>query len=297
MSETRIASSQLSATISALGAELIQLETAGGVPLLWHGDPAWWAGRAPLLFPIVGRVPDDAIVVDGRTYPLKQHGFARNTDFTCVDATPSLCTFTLVADAATRAAYPFDFRLSVTYAITDATLTVRATVTNCETERSMPFSFGFHPAFRWPVRPGSQRQDHSLVFSAPETSPISRPQDGLLGLEKQPSPVQGRVLPLADALFERGALIFDRLSSSCVTYRDGEADLIEIAFQNLPHLGIWTKPGAPFVCIEPWHGFAAPEGFAGELASKPGVIVLRPGTSAHFEMRVRVCAALASGRN
>lgn len=289
MTLTRIGTGRLRAVVSARGAELQALETADGRPLLWSGDPTWWTGRAPLLFPIVGRVQDDEILVEGRRYPLKQHGFARTHDFTPVSANDTHCSFVLTASAGTRAVYPFAFALQVHYEITGDTLAVRAVVTNNESRRVMPFSFGFHPALLWPLRAGTQRDDHALIFSHAETASIARPTDGFLSATRQRNPVgDGRTLALRDELFSDGALIFDSLTSDTIMYRSGGALSVRISFKGMPHLGVWSKPGAPFVCIEPWHGYAAPEGFAGELADKPGIICLPPGNSRAFEMQISV---------
>lgn len=288
MSHTRIASDTLAAAISAHGAELVALE-AKGTPLLWDGDPAWWAGRSPLLFPIVGRVPDDLITIEGHRYPLKQHGFARLSTFDLVAATAAHCRFRLTDSSGTRALYPFAFALTLDYDIAGNTLSVHARVENRETQRMMPFSFGFHPAFRWPLPPATGKEDHMLVFSHAEHAATARPLDGLLAPKRHPNLVgDSRRLALDDALFEEGALIFDTLASNTITYRNSRGASIEIGFDNLPHLGIWTKPGAPFVCVEPWHGYAAPLGFSGELADKPGVVRLAPGAAAEFIMRLTI---------
>lgn len=289
MTLTRIGSDQLSAAISPLGAELTSLETADGLPLLWNGDPAWWTGRSPLLFPIVGRVPGDEILIEGRRYPLKQHGFARTSMFARLAASQTRCSFRLAADAATRAVYPFAFVLDVHYEIAGATLTVRVDVTNEEPRRAMPFSFGFHPALRWPLHPGTPKDAHDLLFSHPEIATVARPRDGFLAPQREANPVDAdRVLHLRDAMFEAGALVFDTLASDAVRYRTGDGSSVRISFSGMPHLGIWSKPGAPFVCIEPWHGFAAPEGFAGELGDKPGIIQLAPGARHSFKMLLSV---------
>lgn len=285
----RLRSQRLEAAVSAHGAELQSLATADGQALLWHGDPAWWTGRAPLLFPIVGRVPGDEILVEGRRYPLKQHGFARTSDFAPVKQSEAACTFELTSSPATLAAYPFAFRLEVRYELFDTSLLVSAVVTNQAPRRAMPFSFGFHPALLWPLHSSAHKEDHDLSFSHAETAPIARPSDGLLALTRHPNPVgEGRHLRLRDDLFADGALIFDTLSSDRITYGCADGFSVAISFEGMPHLGIWSKPGAPFVCIEPWHGFAAPEGFADELAKKPGIICLPPGQSRGFQMRLSI---------
>jgi galactose mutarotase-like enzyme len=287
MTDATIGSSALTARIAARGAELVALETAQGQPLLWHGDPAWWSGRAPLLFPIVGRLPGDKTLIDGASHDLPQHGFARGSTFTLVSAADVSCVYELVSNPDTLSRYPRAFSLRVAYAVEDATLSVTATVTNAD-RKPMPFSFGYHPAFRWPLASGAERSGHCLVFSDDETAPIHRPDDGLLSAWTEASPVIDRRIELSDALFDKGALIFTRPRSRQVTYQGPDSARLTVAFEGMPHLGIWTKPGAPFVCIEPWQGYAAPAGFAGELATKPGIVILPPGAKADFTMTITV---------
>jgi galactose mutarotase-like enzyme len=280
----------LGASVSARGAELQRLHTANGEELLWDGDPDVWAGRSPLLFPVVGNVKDDRITVHGQHYPLLRHGFARTSLFELVEAGDAHCTWRLRANAETRAHYPFAFRLDVTYALDGNRLTMRATVAN-EGREPMPASFGFHPAFRWPLVPGVAREDHAVRFEEAEPAPIRRLAGGLMG-GPEPTPVAGDRLALADALFERDALIFDRLASRRLTYGAAQdaakGRQLQLDFPAMPHLGIWTKPGAGFICLEPWQGFADPVDFDGELAKKPGIVAIPPQSDRVFELSVTV---------
>lgn len=276
----------LGAAVSARGAELQRLHTASGEELLWDGNPDVWAGRSPLLFPIVGNVKDDHITVRGRRYPLLRHGFARTSTFELVESAAAHCTWRLKPNDETRTRYPFAFRLDVTYAFDGARLTMRATVAN-EGADTMPASFGFHPAFRWPLVAGVAREDHDVRFDKPEPEPIRRLAGGLLG-SPEPTPVTGDRLALADTLFERDALIFDRLRSRRLTYGPPAGRRLQLDFPEMPHLGIWTKPGAGFICLEPWHGTASPCDFDGELAEKPGILAIRPHSEQVFELAVTV---------
>ena len=282
-STVSISTPALSAEISATGAELIRLQDRTGADLLWDGDPAFWTGRSPLLFPMVGRVKGDRITVAGQAYEIGQHGFARSSVFTLVRSDAAACTWRLEASEATRRHYPFAFRLDVTYRIEDATLHMVAEVTNAG-DTVMPASFGFHPALRWPLPYGKSRAAHEIVFERNEPAPIRRPVDGLLSAAQFPTPVRDHHLKLHDDLFEDGALVFDTLASRSVVY----GDAVRVAFPHMPHLGIWTKPGAGYVCIEPWQGHASPEGFDGELADKPGMVAIAPGAKAAFAMSISV---------
>jgi galactose mutarotase-like enzyme len=260
--------------IAPHGAELVRLQDATGADWLHDGDPVWWTGRAPILFPMVGRAAGDQIRVDGRKYPLPQHGFARRSLFEVVEAGPHRALLRLTDSEATRAAYPFAFRLDVAYALDGATLNVVATVANAD-EKPMPFSLGFHPAFRWPL-PGAKGA-HEARFEKPEPAPIRRLADGLLDPFAQKNPAASGLLPLEPGLFAQDALIFDQLSSRRVAFGPRGGPEVAVSFPGLPHFALWTKPGAPFLCLEPWQGFAATKDFDGEFADRRGVVTLAPG--------------------
>jgi galactose mutarotase-like enzyme len=288
----RIASAELAAEIAPLGAELVRLTDADGRELLWDGDPAWWSGRAPILFPIVGALRHDRYLIDGRSYALPRHGFARRRIFTLHEHAADAATFRLVADEQTRADYPFDFILDMRFAIEGARLTMTASVTN-EGEDSMPASFGFHPALRWPLPYGGARAEHRIRFEAEESAPVRRlDASGLLDPEPRPTPVEGRDLVLDDGLFAEDALIFDQLRSRRLRFGVPGNTQIEVGYQGIPQLGLWTKPGAGYLCIEPWQGHADPADHDGELADKPGMIAIAPGETRRFAMEIAVVAAV-----
>ena len=274
---------RLEAEISLTGAELIRLRDASGREWLWSGDPAWWGGRAPLLFPIVGKVPNDRIRVDGVEYPMRQHGIARTAPFEVLENTPTLASLVLRASEATKAQYPFDFELEARYRLEGASLALDVIATNRST-RPMPCSFGFHPALRWPFIEGEAKTDYVVAFAEDEPAPIRRLSGGQLGPELHPTPVEGRILRLRDDLFLEDAIIFDRLNSRSLKLISPSGRSVTFDFPDMPQLGVWSKPGAPFVCIEPWQGYAAPQGFDGELAAKPGGVVIAPGGSRTFSM-------------
>jgi galactose mutarotase-like enzyme len=282
----RIASEQLTAAINPFGAELSSLTDAQGRELMTDADPAFWTGRAPLLFPVVGQPAGGTIRVDGRSYPMEKHGFARRSRFEIVAAEPARAVFALRDDETTRAQYPFAFQLEVAFSIKAATLRTDVSIANTG-DTSMPASFGFHPAFAWPLPGGGAREDHRILFDADEPSPVKTiAVDGTIAAELRPSPLVHRELHLADALFERDALIWDPVRSDRVTYGAPTGQRLEIACPDTTKLAIWTKPGARFVCIEPWHGIADPEGYAGEFRDKSGVFILPPGGTKRIGMKV-----------
>jgi len=282
-----IASAALSADVATLGAELQNLSDADGRRLQWDGDPAVWSGRAPLLFPIVGMLAGGAYRFDGRRYAMPKHGFARHATFDVVSHAAGSAVLRLQPDPSTRAMYPFEFQLDVAITMLDACVTLTATIANHDS-RPMPVSFGFHPALCWPLPFGEPRRDHVVRFADNEPAMIRRiDAGGLLLPTPQPTPVDGDVLVLRDALFVDDALIFDRLTSRRVTYGARRGPRLRVTFEGFPMLGIWTKPGsAGFICIEPWQGCADPVGYDGDIRDKPGVVMIEPGLSRVFAMTI-----------
>jgi galactose mutarotase-like enzyme len=276
----------LTATIKAQGAELCSLNDAG-VEFIWRAGPAW-PRHAPLLFPIVGRLKNDELRHRGKTYRMTQHGFARDRRFAWAERTPTRCSLVLADDAATRALYPFAFRLVATYALDDAGLDVTLAIANTG-EETLPASLGGHPAFNWPLDPELSKESYALTFVAEELHPVRRLDGGLLRAPTEPTPVRGRVLGLSETLFTDDAVIFDQINSTSVRYAAGQGPWVEVSWSGFRELGLWSKPsGAPFLCIEPWRGYASPATFDGEFTSKPGVMHVAPGAKETLSFRIAV---------
>ena len=278
---------ELSVEIAELGAELQRIQDREGRDWLWNGDPAYWKGRAPLLFPIVGRAAGDCIRVNGAPYRLPQHGLARISRFEPVETGATRCVMRLQSDEATLAIYPFHFRLDVLYELDGSALRVTATVGNAG-QVPLPCAFGFHPAFRWPLPGAAPGATHEILFERPENAPIRRLEGGYLSPVAHPTPVRDRRLVLDYGLFADDAVIFDRLDSRSVVFRAVDGPEVELAFPDMPNLGVWTKPGAPFICIEPWQGFASPKDYEGELADRPGVVSIAPDEARSFGMTIGI---------
>ncbi|WP_245843750.1 aldose 1-epimerase family protein [Sphingomonas spermidinifaciens] len=281
-----LASEHLSARIDPLGAELVSLRDADARELMTDADPAYWTGHAPILFPIVGALNGGVYRLDGREYPLPQHGFARRSTFEVIEQSGDAATLRLTDSEASRAVYPFAFALDVRHALDGPTLTTTVTAHN-RGGRDMPAGIGFHPAFAWPLPYGRDRADHRIVFNAEEPAKLARiVPGGLIGPADRESPLVGRTLALDDDLFAVDALVWQSIRSQSVRYGVEGAPQLRIDFPDTPMLGIWTKPGAAFVCVEPWHGIADPEGFAGEIWEKPGIKRLAPGETWSVAMQV-----------
>jgi len=282
-----IGSGDMSAAINPLGAELWSLKDRQGRELMTDADPRWWTGHAPLLFPFVGRSRGDVYRFEGRDYPMPQHGFARRKVFDVADRSGDAVTFRLEADAETRAVYPFDFRLDMRFAVEGAALRMTATVVNRGTG-ALPFSFGYHPAFAWPLPYDGAAEEHQVLFEKAEPAPIRKVGDepGLIARESIASPVEGNLLAPAHAMFEGDALIWDRLESRSLFWGVPGGKGLRIDFPDTPWLGLWQKPGAHYLCVEPWAGMADLVGFAGDVWEKQGIMRLAPGAERAFRMDV-----------
>ena len=268
-------SDRLSVAVTAQGAELCLLRNAAGLDYLWPASQPW-TRHAPVLFPIVGRLQDDTLTHDGRSYRMTQHGFARDRRFTWVDRSPTGCVLALVDDAQTRAMYPFGFRFEVSYAVQGASLEITYTIVNTG-DAVLPASMGAHPAFRWPLVPGTPKEAYALTFDADEPAPMRGVENGLLTDALRPSPIQGRHLALTPGLFEHDALILLHPASRSVRRAAADGPALTVSWQGFPQLGVWSRPDADFLCIEPWCGVASPAGFTGEFVEKPYLSLIAPG--------------------
>jgi galactose mutarotase-like enzyme len=277
MSETiQISSGASRAEIALRGAELKSWRV-GDDDLLWPGDPASWPDSAPLLFPVVGWTRD-GIRVDGQSYPLGLHGFARTQHFELIDRREDGALFELRANEATRKLYPFSFCFNVDFQLyDDGMLSISLEVFNEDDHRPLPYALGLHPGFRWPL-PGAEGP-HELVFDAEERAeiPVIAP-GGLFSPEKRVVPLDGRRLPLDPALFSE-ALCFLDARSHGLEFRAGSKSL-RMELKNFPHIALWTLPGAEFLCLEAWTGHGDPVYFTGDLHEKPSMRVLAPGEGA-----------------
>ena len=255
--------------------------------MLWQAGPVW-PRHAPVLFPIVGRLKDDRLRHQGKSYHLPQHGFARDRRFAWLNRSATACRLVLHEDAGTRAVYPFAFRLEIAFALDDDALETTFTVTNPGRE-VLPASLGAHPAFVWPLVEGLEKDAHLLEFAEPETAPVHRLDGGLLKPEPEPTPIAGQALALDPALFAADAVILTQPASRSVRYTASGAPAIEVAWEGFEQLGIWSRDGGDFVCIEPWHGMASPTDFDGEFRDKPGLMLIPPGDRRMLSMRIRLC--------
>ncbi len=282
MIEVQLTHGDARATIALLGAEARSWRIAER-DLLWPGDPAIWSDISPILYPVVGWTRDGARV-EGMQFALGLHGFARFENFAVEVAGPHFARLTLSDNERTHAVYPFQFAFVLEYRLSFDTLEVAIEVANPGV-RPAPYACGLHPGFRWPL--GAAGREGALVrFEKAERPEVPRIEPGgLVGKTMRPIPLQGRDLPLSDALFANDALWFLNCESRSLSFIDASGASITMEFPGFPHAALWTRPCAPFICLEAWTGYSDPDGFTGDLSEKPGMRALEPAARARHEAR------------
>lgn len=262
------------------GAELVSIyDKKKNREVIWQADPAYWKRHAPVLFPNVGRHYGDHYTVSGQVYPSKQHGFARDTTFTLVEASDQSVIHEMHSSENTRASYPFDFTLRITHTLKGQELKVCWNVSN-KSSTDMYFTIGGHPAFRVPVTDDTNYQDYSLSFEG-QTSlryKLLDPASGTV-LEESTHELElaNGTCALTPHMFDHDALVFDdgQISRAGILMPDG-SPYLELRCEGFPNFGIWSVPGAPFVCLEPWMGRCDNCGYTGSLEEKPDINSLKP---------------------
>ena len=271
--------------VARLGAEA-RGWSVGGVELLWPGDPAIWGEISPLLFPVVGWTRDGVSVACKR-YDLGLHGFARRLAFEVERREAAFVRLVARDDAATRAVYPFAFRLAAEYRLGERVLEIALEATNSG-DSAMPYACGLHPGFNWPFA-GAARAGARMRFAEAERGevPVIAP-GGLFSPETRPIPLEGgTVLALDDALFAREALCFLDAASRRLRFEQADGSALEMSLDDFPHIALWSRPGAPFLSIEAWTGFGDTVNFDGDVFEKPSMRALAPGESARHAASYR----------
>jgi galactose mutarotase-like enzyme len=265
-----------SVSIDSLGAELKSFDNRlDNTKYLFNGDPVWWNGTAPVLFPIIGGLSGGSYNFGGKSYQLGSHGFARKSEFSVREKTRDKAVFELRSDMKTYEQYPFNFILTITFNLEYAGISVRYEVKNTD-KNTLYFSIGSHPAFNVPFAGGSL-ENYFIEFEQPETDSRFFFIDGCVSLEAEPVFSNSRHLFLTPYIFDRGPIILKNVASRVVGIRKSRSPhTIRMTF-DAPNIAIWSKPNrAPFVCIEPWWGIPDPVGFSDSFDKKPGIIPLAP---------------------
>ena len=268
----------LVARVDSLGAQLVSLEF-GGRECLWQGDERWWPRRAPVLFPIVGSLRPGTVSAEG-PLSMGRHGVVRTREFRVADVHEHAVTFELRSDEQTRAAFPYDFCLRMTYAVEGPSMLRQTFEVENTGNAVLPFTLGGHPAFNVPLCEGERFEDYELRFAKPWTASSATMVDVGLWDFSHRVPVLNNVsrLPLSHHLFDVDTLLLERVPESRVELAGPQGHGVRVAFGDFPYLGLWSAAGdAPFVAIEPWRGCSTALDEGVRFEDKRGMTFLAPG--------------------
>ena len=269
----------LQISVKETGAELCSIKSLKTQKeYIWQALPEVWAAHAPNLFPVIGCLKDDGFLYKGREYHCPKHGFIRkNDDVTLIDKSADSLTFGLKYSDASLDIYPFKFEFKIRFLLKDNQLFIEHKIWNHGVD-PMLFSLGGHPAFTCPLHEDEKYTDYYLEFEKAETAPTWQVnKDGLIARETFPFLDNSRIIDLHPHLFDNDALVFKNLNSSSVSLKSRKSSqVLSVKYDDFPFLGIWAKPNAPFVCIEPWIGIADSVDTDRNFENKEGLVSL-PG--------------------
>jgi len=266
------------AAIDTDGAQLVSLiRNATGEEFIWQRDPKFWADSAPICFPVVGRLKGGSFSHEGKSYKIDKHGCVRGLPFFKSRHTKKAVALSVCANIQTKKSFPFSFKLTISFTLEDDGLSVQYFAENLGTN-TMPMSLGFHPAFA--LDPSASLSDYEIHFSDIENQDLYGIKGEAFGLRKKGYLKDQSIIQLSDTIFDEDALVFKNIKSTCVSIIHREKDWrLDVETGGAPHLALWAKPRAPFICIEPWYICPDEKGTPEELSEKEDIQLLAPGDS------------------
>ena len=272
--EVMIKSGSNSARIAQHGAELKSL-VMDGREFMWSGDPAYWPNTAPVMFPMIGTLKDNKTLILGKEYSLPKHGFTRDLELKQEETTENSVMFSLEQNDYTKQFYPFDFRFTIRYTLSDNKLTVTHVVRNNDKD-DMPYCIGGHPAFAF----SGELSDYRLEFPMKETlsAPIYNLDVHLFEDDNRvPMLNDSSVLPLNHEMFYKDVVYLDKVKSRSVKFLGKDGKGLQVDYPDFTSLAVWQAKNAPFLCVEPFCGSADFADCTGVFAEKRGIEILKPG--------------------
>ncbi len=280
MSRYTLENDKIRIGVESFGAELKSLQDkATGREYMWNADPAFWKRTSPILFPLVGSLQGKAYRYQDKEYPMSQHGFARDREFTLIKKESAEIWFELTEDEKTWEIYPFAFKLRIGYVLVDRKVEVHWQVENTDLH-TLYFSIGGHPAFMCPIKEGTVQTDYAIrLDTQDEITSTMIGRDGLASDRKKKYLLDKGVLAVTEDLFDEDALIVEHDQAHEVALLDPEKKPYLTVRFEAPLFGIWSPPkkNAPFICIEPWYGRCDGENFHGTLEEREWGNQLEPG--------------------
>lgn len=179
----------------------------------------------PILFPYMGALDDDTLLLDGERFPALLHGIVHTNQWKVDDVAPSFASFSTQSNDESFKYYPFLFNLVVNVTLINNEIKYEMVVKN-RSDKVMPCDIGFHPFFRI-----KNLSDISLL-------------------------IDGKELSLTEERVEQikttGYLVKGVQEIVCEEY--GEKIKIE-CLENLPNVFLWSGKPEQFIVIEPWTSY------------------------------------------
>lgn len=276
----------LTVQIAELGAEMKSI-LCGDREIMWDGNPEVWSGTAPLMFPICGGLKDNRYELDGKIYSLPRHGYARTTVFEVEKAERDTAVFLHKSNEETKKVYPFDYELRVIYSLEEKTVKIEYALDNLS-DKTMYFNIGSHEAYSTP----HGVEDYDVIFAQEETLSANILYGNILSDQLLPIIKDSKVLPIYDKYFTIDALVFKTLQSRAATLRDRKTGRgVRVEFPDARYFLLWHKPGAAYLCMEPWTGIADTVGSSYDITQKEGIDTLAAGQSYHNTHTITVVEA------
>lgn len=273
-----ISSRGFSAVVETQGAELRSFRREfDGDDMIWQRTGGIWEGSAPILFPVIGRMKNGSYFLNGREWKMPKHGLVCKQEWTIVRRDPERVVLRTVDNQETCEHYPFHYRFDATFSISRGSLSVSYAITNTGKE-PMLFSVGSHPGISLPME-GTSLEDYTIRFNRPEQGEVRRlTPAGLLSAKPERVMAGADRIPLTHDIFVDDALFLTNIASDVITIgNDKIGRYVEVKTGGAPDLGLWAKPGAPYVCVEPWFGHDDLEDHDGNLENKRGILRLQSG--------------------
>lgn len=289
--EHSIFNSHFQVNVQQKGTEISSIKSQKtGREFMWNANPEIWGSHAPVLFPAIGSFKNGECTINKKNYKIPKHGFIRhNESIVLTSQTNTKLNFQLDYSEETLVIYPYKFRFNIIFKLEKNKLIVSHKVTNLD-DKTIYFHLGGHPGFKCPINEDENYSDYYLEFEHEEnTATTLLSANGLISDETKPILINTTILPLTPNLFDHDALIFKDLKSRKVSLKSHQSNqVVIISFDDFNYLGIWAKPNAPFVCIEPWLGIADHDDTDGDFLKKDGLIALVKGEVFEAEYVVEI---------
>jgi len=277
----KLQSTRVEIMINPLGAEIQRLKHATHGNVLWQKNDQIWNRFAPILFPIVGRLMNDQYTLNDQSYTMRQHGFARDQVFQVIEHSEDSITLRLTDNEQTLAQYPFRFELLVKYTLYQDKLEIEHRVTNLDV-KELYYSLGGHPGFHIEGKLSAYYLDFGSEYSVQQHLITGNYYNG-----KSKEIQLSRKFELSDDLFASDAIVIKSPPFQSIGFgKINGPKLFSLHCDTWTAVGLWTKPGAPFFCIEPWWGWADALNSSGNMKEKEGIISLEPGTHSTHQFSI-----------